>query len=247
MKIAVVIAVYIENTDHLYFLKSTLASLKSQHDLRVYIVENYVNPIIRTKLDEVEIGTTVVQNSENIVSMAWNKGIVQALADGASYVLVPNADVILKSNCIDNLVAFAQAHPEHEMVTASEYVDLRTLEIENEDDGVADSPHFSCFLVRPSFIKNTGGFDENLKPAYREDQDLHYRMRLLGLSAVSIGKARFYHYGSRTIHTSNEPRVAEMKLGSGNTEAYYLRKWGGLAGHEIFKTPFNLGGSVKKW
>ena len=77
---------------------------------------------------------------------------------------------------------------------------------------------------------------------------MHWRMKLLGKKAVSIGKARFHHYGSRTIHASENPVQAEFLLGSGNTTEYYLQKWGGLPGEEKYQTPFNKqANSPKDW
>jgi len=251
MKIGIVAAVYLENQDHVYFMEKTLASLKTSYETYLVLVRNFVDSLVEEDFIRIcqEYKAKVLINPENNVSMAWNCGIANCIENGCEYILVPNLDVVLKSNCLDRLIEFAEQNKEYLVITASIWNDERTLESEdNEDEGVADSPHFSCFMVRKSFLDETGGFDENFKPAYAEDNDLHYRMKLLGLKACSIGKARFYHYGSRTIYLSNDPVLAEARLGSGNTRDYYLSKWGGLPGNEVFKSPFNDPKKlVKEW
>lgn len=250
MRIGIVCAIYLENDDHLFFLEKTMRSINSAYDCKLIFVENRVNNSVRGGYERLieEFKVTRLQNEENNVSMAWNKGITKAVELKCSYILIPNTDILFKSNCIDNLVEFAEENTQYSMVTGSIWNSERTLESDNEDDGVAESPHFSCFMVRSNFLEATGGFDENLKPAYREDNDMHWRMTILKLSAVSIGSARFYHYGSRTIHASNDPRIAEIALGSGNTTEYYLKKWGGMPGEEKYLHPFNdKSKNVKDW
>lgn len=248
-KIGIVTVIYIESDLHYRMAYDALASFTSHN----HIIMNYgvINKCSALRLEALEeYYSQIMTNDENGLAIAWNKGIKAAFADGCDYVLVPNLDVLFSENTIDNLIAFAETHPEAVMWTASETKNKLNIEAE-ANDGFADSPHFSCFMVCKELFEqleeieaNTsepfpGWFDENIKPAYHEDGDFHYRMKKAGLLALRTATSMFYHYGSGTIHGSDDPRRAEIMLGSGGTRGYYMSKHGGMPGNEVFKTPFN--------
>ncbi len=104
----------------------------------------------------------------------------------------------------------------------------------------APHPNFSAFMVSKDCWLAVGEFDELFEPAYFEDNDFHYRMKLLGIPAITFPPAMFYHYGSRTQNEANEngqPMVVSMSFE--NNRAFYVKKWGGLPGSEIYKNPYN--------
>jgi len=82
-----------------------------------------------------------------------------------------------------------------------------------------------------------GSFDERLYPAYFEDNDYHYRIRLAGMRAITHPPAMFYHYGSRT---QNEAGGAPLVPGNvfDENRRRYIQKWGGPPGCEQFRKPF---------
>lgn len=99
-------------------------------------------------------------------------------------------------------------------------------------------PDYSCFAVGRAYWEIVGYFDEMFSPAYFEDNDSHRRIRLAGYEAAQW--TPYFHYGSTTIDTDPE-RKAEVQV-HGKFQAnrdYYIRKWGGPPGSEIYTIPFN--------
>lgn len=259
MKIAITAPVFVKNQEHLKYLKMTTESLVSRdHDLVWIPVENYIAPeffpIAYYFVQQPEEIITIVTNSNNqSVSRAWNMGIDTAALHKYDYVLVINTDIVLKSNTIDRLVSFAESHNEAVMWTASEYADLGGIEEAPEDEGYNEHPHFSCFMVQPDFFSHAGRFDENFKPAYCEDADMHARLALANKKAYIYGGARFYHFGSRTIKSDGELWRANSQTFPKNQQ-YFLDKWGHPIVNEVdemrqvyFKTPYNSGKSLSYW
>ena len=92
-------------------------------------------------------------------------------------------------------------------------------------------------MVNSSTIEKIGWFDEKFYPAYFEDNDYHYRIRMNGFKAVKTNQALYFHFGSRTI--KDDEKVKEKcNIGYAANREYYIQKWGGEPGKETFKTPF---------
>jgi glycosyltransferase involved in cell wall biosynthesis len=102
-----------------------------------------------------------------------------------------------------------------------------------------------AFGVRSSAIAKVGWFDENLHPAYFEDNDWDYRARLLGVHIEKLGPPA-EHFGSATIRNSEAYRRQNDWTFPLN-RAYYASKWGGEVDHEVYTTPFDKGGSPRDW
>lgn len=238
---------YVKNAWHLQYANWTVKSIVSRENQVTFIpVENYIAPdflpfnypIVGGIQVEVQQGRGVVDQS---VSSAWNIGITKAIELGNEYIIIINADIILKSNSIDRIVAFADAHsePEYVMWTMGQYAPdpskeigvmeydriVADLETAPEDENVSEHPNFSSFMVKNTIQDVVGLFDENIKPAYFEDNDFHARIALDNKKAVVYGGARFYHFGSRTINSDPILRE-EMPPLFRNNEKYFIDKWG---------------------
>jgi len=241
--------IYIKNDEHLKYLNLTTQSFASRENKLTYIAcENYIAPEffpIQYVLDKSVKLVLTFPDGEQSVAKGWNTGINKAKELGLDYVLVVNNDIVLKSNAIDRLVAFAENHPEACMWTMSEWADLSSLETCPEDENFNEHPHFSCYMVKPSILDTVGLFDENFKPAYCEDGDYHYRIKLSGGTALIYGGAKFFHYGSRTIKSDREEWNKNSITFPKNQE-YFLKKWGHPVVGDVnqmpglyYKTPFN--------
>lgn len=99
---------------------------------------------------------------------------------------------------------------------------------------------WSLFLAnRPEIWMEMGGFDENFYPAYYEDNDANYRLKIAGLRRKQIYLPSWTHENSSTLHTgSSEYQQAHWRLFAKNG-SYYNSKWGGMPGQEAFIRPFN--------
>jgi hypothetical protein len=87
-------------------------------------------------------------------------------------------------------------------------------------------------------LEKLGCFDENIFPAYCEDQDYAYRAQLAGLQEENCADTNLTHAGSASIRSS-PLLLAQNALTQGRNMGYYRQKWGGMAGAETFRVPFN--------
>lgn len=246
MKIGIGAAVYISNDEHLRYAKETIESVKSaEHEIEFCFVVNFLGK--REYREYLESVGTVLDNNENIVSRSWNRAISNLLDNGCQYVIVPNLDLVFKSTLVDNLVRFAEAHPEFIMVTALPWGELESIEEAIENEGYPETPHFSCFMVDDRLFDLIGPFDENFKAAYNEDLDMHYRIKLAGYTAVGFEGARFFHQGGGSRTIKSDPDLERRNHITHNAnDQYFVAKWSykpPTANDEftkdMYKYPFN--------
>lgn len=179
-------------------------------DTRIFIVDNgNQNIITREKL------FAIYRPEGNLgVAGSWNTIMDYASKIDGTHVLMLNDDIVL-------------GRLEHE---------IKLLVNQNPDIPFFTSlNHWCSFILSVDMWKQLGGFDETFFPAYFEDNDFSYRMKLAGIERLSTSFLTPVIYrNSMTI--AKEPSL--NNLFSKNKE-YYAEKWGGYVGEEIFKTPFN--------
>ena len=249
MKIAVTSPIYLTNNFQLDLLdRMTMSLLSKQHSLIFIPVENYVHSHFRNMIYNTRSLDTIIVNGRlpQCVAKAWNDGISKARELNVDYVLVVNSDIVLRSDCIDNLVGFANRHNEGVMWTAGQFSNLPELEtavLNLDDNNSSPHPSMSAFLVKPNFHDIMGKFDENFIPAYFEDNDMHARIALSDQTALVYGGAIFFHYGSGIIRTD---LGAKISVETANLGAYFVSKWGhGVVGEVTdmkqvyYKHPYN--------
>lgn len=180
-----------------------------------------------------------------------NFGINDAFERGYDIAFVCNSDVVLHPEAIWRIVERFEKG-DISMVTC---MDVRGEMLEkklepwnigslnaNEKESVEEAPHpnFSAFAVNKECWDYVGEFDELFAPAYFEDNDFHYRMKLSAQKGVVYPPAMFYHYGSRTQNESAENGLPVVSGGMfENNRAFYAKKWGGVPGSETFLQPYN--------
>lgn len=238
MKIAYGVPVFITNDLHMEFTEKTLESVKSkEHDVETIVAINHCDSQYHDRV--VKLGFHTISTKENAVTIAWN-AIIKYATDimKADYIIVSNNDIILHPEAIDNLVKFAEEHPEFILWTGNEYGNLRGIKTASVDNvSFDDHPHFSFWMIKPEFVEKMkakeegtgepfpGYFDENIKPAYFEDGDMHNRILRNGFKAGKTATSMFYHFGSRTIKT--DPLLDRK---NGDTydaiRKYFKKKWG---------------------
>jgi GT2 family glycosyltransferase len=166
------------------------------------------------------------------VSWAWNDGMRRAAIEKYDAVFILNDDVVFHPGTMKKmLLGLAEGH---DLVTGFNTRD------ENYDhfDRVEyiESPDYACFVVNPiSFISKFGWFDENFFPAYFEDNDMNYRIKLAGGTDRKRTDAPFFHKGSVTQNWGGS-QIVTSPMFEKNRE-YYMWKWGGVPGHETLTTP----------
>lgn len=189
-------------------------------------------------IDE-EVRPIIIPNwNDNIgVSRGWNDGLSKAIDLGADYAVVSNDDVILERGTIRKMVMGLN---DFDLVSAINTRDVATAE------GYDENPDFSCFAVKPKeFVDRFGWFDENFSPAYFEDNDMARRIFVAGGSYRRDLSAGMLHRGSVTQNMDGPVVTSPMFE---RNRAYYVKKWGGWPGSEVFTSPFNdESNSVKDW
>jgi GT2 family glycosyltransferase len=166
------------------------------------------------------------------VSAGWNEGIKRSIDSGCDLALICNDDITLEPGTINKLADSIYDH----------HSDLIT-PVNTRDGQVTDqaqyhqSPDFACFMIRPGqFVQKFGWFDTNFFPAYFEDNDMAYRIKLAGGSYCNRTDAGMFHKGSVTQNWGGQQVVTGQMFRA--NETYYISKWGGRPGQEKFTTPF---------
>ena len=93
-----------------------------------------------------------------------------------------------------------------------------------------------CVFVMPkaTYIEN-GKFDEQFYPAYCEDNDYVYRLKLKGHKVYKTHELiPKVHRASMTLEKDYTLQTAFHE----NKEKY-IAKWGGAPDFEVFKNPYN--------
>jgi GT2 family glycosyltransferase len=158
------------------------------------------------------------------VAPAWNHMINRAKSDGVDFLLVSNDDVLYHNK---------KVIPALETLVKNG-VDLAS---PTNETGVCHSYglNFWSFAINPqTFFSKFGEFDENFAPAYYEDDDMAYRIKLARGRIFSMNHVKAYHHVGQSEVDPLETDGYYAK----NLE-YYIKKWGGPPQHEKYRHPFN--------
>jgi len=93
---------------------------------------------------------------------------------------------------------------------------------------------WSIFVISRAAWETIGEFDRNFFPAYFEDCDYKYRAKLAGVQIFEILGAPARFVSSGTIQKDKT-----LLANAGKNREYYIAKWGGEPGKEVFTAPFN--------
>lgn len=244
-RIAVVCVPFFRYSYHYELACNTLISLLSgptTHKLDLIAVVNGCDSGPEHKQWIMDTFHYVEFSERNIVARAWNNGIKIGLSRGASYVLVINLDMLFHHQFIDNLINFADATPDHILWSGTPWESGQTLQDTPLEVATSPIAHYNCFLVNEKLFRIVGEFDEQFEPAYLEDVDMAYRIRMAGQTQAATTLARFYHINRGTILGSmlhnDEKYLNDLKVQLDVTHERYRQKWGGLPHDETFTIPY---------
>jgi hypothetical protein len=166
------------------------------------------------------------------VSKSWNE-VLHATHTTYDLLVVCNDDILFHGNSFSRLrEEWARRPADCIMMTGS-------TEVGWKDKFVRGAPDYSCFAVNPSeFLAHFGHFDENFTPAYFEDNDSHYRIKLSGKEAYRLNEAQITHKGSQTQNANPKAPIVTSQMFE-NNRSYYVEKWGGTPGCEKYDRPYN--------
>lgn len=236
------------------FTKPCIDSVKTKYDYRIVLVDNGSTDETREEAGKLVSATfTHKRNEQNVGCQgAWNYGIKDSFEHGCDYVLVCNNDILLHKDAIDKLVdrfESSKTSDEHLTLAMVTAMDIRgELPIPTMIDALntdfkancaeAESPNYSAYMISKLYWDKIGEFDLGFFPAYFEDNDSHYRMKLAGLKAIVYPPAMFYHFGSRTQNEAGPGPLVSGSLFEANRN-YFIDKWGGAPSQEKYQNPFN--------
>ena len=185
---------------------------------------------------------TIIDNSEGsesiwkgiryIPAMRWYRGEVplsfsqsmnlefkKTISSDAKFFLHMHSDALIPDGAIEHLLE-------------------KTREIDHSGRKWAVIYTFYDILAayNPAAYQAIGPYDTTL-PAYFSDNDWYHRCDLAGWERINTG-IEVGHIGSQTINS--DPFLKNL---NGITfplyRQYYIAKWGGEPGHELYPTPFN--------
>lgn len=191
-------------------------------EAEVFVVNNWTHSGVASLLERYESNprVTVVCHPENLgCAGSWNLGLKHFFDAGLDWAVVMNDDATLTQGAVEKL---GEA-------------------IASGSDLVYSSAAFACFAIHRRATDTIGWFDENLWPAYHEDEDFMHRLRLRTMKVSSEPEARVEHAKSSSLGYSELMWFQHrMKLDQ-KSLIYYGRKWGGTPNCERFSVPFNDG------
>jgi GT2 family glycosyltransferase len=148
------------------------------------------------------------------VSGSWN--IIMDYADkvNATHVLMLNDDIYLGK---------------------TEEQILRMIDLFQHIHFLNSFMNWSSWILSVEAYKKIGNFDENFFPAYFEDNDYCYRMRLNEFERYNTD------YLNPVVYRNSQTILKDSSLNQNfnKNRQYYASKWGGLPSEETFITPFN--------
>lgn len=155
------------------------------------------------------------------VAAAWNLGIYKSMQMGIDRFVIMNDDAY-----------FANGSKPSELLAALN--DNTAIAMPDAEIG------FACFALDKHTVDKVGFFDESYTPAYFEDNDYIYRVKMAGLR-YSFTDSSVVHEGSKTQFwkgDGDDERIVSHEQFRSN-RAYYVKKWGGQPGEETYTVPFD--------
>jgi GT2 family glycosyltransferase len=190
-------------------------------------IKDSIRNLELVKQDKVEI---FIPENNLGVGPSWNYGI-QKFRD-SEYLLFLNDDIVISDSQLYNIQDYLTNTPDFWLLTGDHFWSMFML----------SRTCWEYFLKQDGYV-----FDPSYYPAYFEDNDMHYRITLAyeNIYNKKIAYPNNMHIGS----TEMDPAVfrnsmtikkdPKINSGFGKNQTYFVRKWGGMPGHEKFKTPFN--------
>jgi GT2 family glycosyltransferase len=179
----------------------------------------------------------------------WNQGVEWGLERAFTHFIIANNDILVGPNAIQAMYTRMKREPAVLLCSAvdvirevpvPQFVLDETKDVNKKPDTEAPHPNFSCFMINRECVEKVGMFDEGFFPAYFEDNDFHYRLKLAGGNDCAIANttAVFIHYGSRTQNQNAGAPIVPGEMFQKN-RGYFITKWGGEPTREKFTHPFN--------
>lgn len=155
-------------------------------------------------------------------SGGWNFCIRKAYEDPEfEWIILAGPDIIVHKKTLSNLVhRYLRGGVDLTSGVDVSYDQPMPEPVEQEVFGA----NFSLIMLPKALIDVVGLFDENIWPAYFEDNDYHFRAVLANKgNGVWTWLAPFRHKRSLTVQT-----YSQISQHFAKNQSYFIAKWGGL-------------------
>lgn len=214
-------------------LRAMWDAVDSDHDIHWHLFRHSNIPDVVAVCDELATrpGVTYYPYGKNRgLTVSTNEGLLNAFEAGADLVINIADDMLPQLDDVDKLVKWA-LHRSNEPVLPAGATH------HNDYGGRYGMCALSFTAFNPCVLETVGMQDENLFPAYFEDNDYFYRLRLLGYEHPFCPYTKIVHAGSKNIRTHAALKEQNHQTFIAN-RAYYTAKWGGRVDAEKHRRPF---------
>jgi len=182
----------------------------------IYVVDNGLQDF---KIDKLGPNIMFIGNSKNVgVAASWNQ-LLGFIFNGTeinppcNHALILNDDIYL-------------GRTEEQM---NKFI------VENPITLATTTKTWCAFIISKHIFNTVGYFDSAFFPAYFEDNDYAYRLKLSGYDhTVHEFLDPVIYINSATIQKN-----PELNYNFENNRQHYIKKWGGMPYKEIYLTAFN--------
>ncbi len=223
----------------------------TRHDLLNRLIDNIDYPINRLvilsqgklNLDELHTNNTFVKNyivleaSHNIgVARGWN--YIMRNFDSPYWIIVGD-DIYFDKGALQNIAIEIAKNPQclNSVLINFKWNDHSSL--------------FTSFIFTKKTIEIVGYFDENIYPAYFEDNDIAYRMVLSGGDMITFSNVVVFHGDDKhnqacTFESLKKEQRKILEVCIQKNREYMIEKWNSLKifgevyNDDGFKCPFNI-------
>ena len=158
-------------------------------------------------------GAAIYYHPENAgVSKSWNYGV----KSDADYLWVLSSSLVFK-------------HGFSELIEKMEYAN---------DFGLLTNQAWHCLCLGRKTMDMIGLFDEKFYPGYFEDNDYLRRMKLAKIHDLGEYQMPKVELDVECQGTALAMKAGKVEVDFATLLAYYVEKWGGNPGQEIFDLPF---------
>lgn len=176
----------------------------------IFVLDNGNQNIYQDEVNRIRI----IRPQRNLgVAGSWNQLLYEAFRKGIKTVFVLNDDILWGKS--EGAVS---------------------LWVNSQTNGFVQSRIGWCnFFITKEVFELVGDFDEGFYPAYFEDNDYGYRLRLNGIESI---KDKFL---TPAIFRNSSSIAKDPTLNNNFSanRARYINKWGGEPRKEKYKKPFN--------
>lgn len=177
----------------------------------IYIIDNG-NQNLKAKIKNLKNVYLIEEDNNLGVSASWNK-LCGIIFKNYEYAFILNDDIYLGYG---------------ENIVEQEIKKYKSALVQAQST-------WAAFLISKSIFNKVGDFEESFFPAYFEDNDYVYRMKLLNIAVISSFKLM------PTImrESSSSNKDTSLIKNFSKNKGIYIEKWGGEVGKEKFKRPYN--------